>query len=56
MFYLNRYYKCFRKRDKYSTASITFPLDIIKRNNLKNKDNIVICYLCKEGEDVKQLE
>jgi hypothetical protein len=45
-----------RERGKYSTASVTLPQDLIKRNNLKNGTDIVLCYLCKADENPKPIE
>ena len=36
-----------KQRGKYNHAELSFPIDLCEMNNLKDKDSIVICYLCK---------
>jgi len=40
------------KQGKYLVASVNLPAELVRRHNLANGQRIVICYLCKEGEDV----
>ena len=35
---------------------ITFPLDLIQANNIKDGDKIVLVYLCKAGEKLPHSE
>jgi len=35
-------------------ASVSIPQDLVKKHDLKNKEEIVICYICKAGEDIDQ--
>ena len=42
-----------RKRGKYIAGSLTLPKDVIKRHELEDGDDIVICYLCKADENPK---
>lgn len=44
-----------RKNGKSATGEIAFPPDIIQRYNLKDKDVIVIAYVCKHDEDIRQV-
>ena len=40
-----------RRRGTYVHASLTFPRDIIDRYDIKDGENVVICYLSKADED-----
>jgi len=42
-----------RKRGKYMAGTLTLPKDVIKRHDLEDGDDIVICYLCKADENPK---
>lgn len=39
------------KNGKYSHARLTIPLDLVDAYDLRDKDMIVIAYICRAGEN-----
>ena len=48
--------KTVRISKKNMTGIITIPQDLMRRYDLKEKEDIIIAYVCKADEDIKIIE
>lgn len=44
-----------KKRLSSSTIEVTIPSTIVRRYDLKDQDQIMICYVCRADEDLKEI-